>query len=374
MAWVGEIYGRPIAWLDEPERLLASTYHWKKLVNGLTGLWPPLQYQLGSELIEFPTTHSIRLLQALGVDTVLLHERRYGPAAPTLVRRLSNWPGVRSWGQVRGISFWRIPPGERAVTLRGDTDLQLLAPSKFLAGQVTLSLEVPPACRGVVWNTRAPAKWAFPFGKAWRLRIAWGEETVPVAELAWDPPALFHPRKCRFAFSVPAPPGRHVLKMEVDRFGQVTYLRRTVDVIPACPDPHRLSFLDLPCGAPTGPGADLRVEIHAEFPPPEAVRPGDVLEGDVNVQNPGPFYWRADPDHGVFIGARLICDGRLIDRLFGLSHDLFPQDHTRVRIFVPLPDTFHRCSLYLNAIGQTGDGRRVWFPETNWVHVWQKRL
>jgi hypothetical protein len=41
---------------------------------------------------------------------------------------------------------------------------------------------------------------------------------------------------------------------------------------------------------------------------------------------------------------------------------------------VPLPDTFHRCSLYLNAIGQTGDGRRVWFPETNWVHVWQKRL
>lgn len=373
MAWVGEIYGRPIAWLDEPERLLASTYHWKKLINGLTGLWPPIQYQLGSELEEFPTTHSIRLLQALGVDTVLLHERRYGPAAPTLVRRLSNWPGIQSWGRVWSVSFWRIPPGQRATTLRGDTDLRLLAPSKLLAGRVTLGLEVPPACRGVVWNTRAPAKWAFPFGKAWRVRIAWDEGATPATELTWDPPALFHPRKCRFAFSAPASPGRHVLTMEVDRLGQITRLRRTVDVMPACPEPSRPPFLELPCGAPTPPWEALRVEIDAELPPPGDVQPGDMLEGDVIVRNPGPFYWRADPDRGVFIAARLICDGRLTDRLFGLPHDLSPGDRTRVRIFVPLPDALRQCSLYLNAVGQTGDGRRVWFPTTNWDPVWQKR-
>ncbi len=50
-----------------------STYHWKPVVFGRTSFYPPLVEYLAWELRDFPDGDSIDLLQALGVETIVVH-------------------------------------------------------------------------------------------------------------------------------------------------------------------------------------------------------------------------------------------------------------------------------------------------------------
>jgi len=50
-----------------------STYHWKKLVNGYSGFFPPKYLEILEELQTFPSNESIYILQNLGVKYVIIH-------------------------------------------------------------------------------------------------------------------------------------------------------------------------------------------------------------------------------------------------------------------------------------------------------------
>ena len=61
----------------EALRLYYSTYHWKDLVNGYSGYFPPLFLELRRLSPEFPSDTTIRVLEAIGVRFVILDSALY---------------------------------------------------------------------------------------------------------------------------------------------------------------------------------------------------------------------------------------------------------------------------------------------------------
>ena len=59
-------------WYDT-KYMYYSTYHWKKLVNGYSGFFPPGYISILDHLQTFPSNDSINLLQQLGVKYVIIH-------------------------------------------------------------------------------------------------------------------------------------------------------------------------------------------------------------------------------------------------------------------------------------------------------------
>jgi len=61
----------------ECPRLYYSTYHWKKLVNGYSGYFPPLYYELKRRWVNEPLEQNIKDLKRLGVKYIVLHSPLY---------------------------------------------------------------------------------------------------------------------------------------------------------------------------------------------------------------------------------------------------------------------------------------------------------
>lgn len=58
--------------------MLHSMLHWQKLVNGYSGFVPPRHEMLFDQLTRFPDEGSVRALEKLGVNYVVLHRSEYG--------------------------------------------------------------------------------------------------------------------------------------------------------------------------------------------------------------------------------------------------------------------------------------------------------
>lgn len=85
--------------------LYFSTYHWKSLVNGYSGYFPPLNQDILTEMKEFPSRRSILVLQALGVDGALVHDPR-----PNLLARIGRTPDLRLTKKLSNIYLYRVLP------------------------------------------------------------------------------------------------------------------------------------------------------------------------------------------------------------------------------------------------------------------------
>ena len=58
-----------------------STVHWQRLINGYSGVVPPLHEAFKRSMATFPDEQSVQLLRDRGADFVLVHEEYYGRAA-----------------------------------------------------------------------------------------------------------------------------------------------------------------------------------------------------------------------------------------------------------------------------------------------------
>ena len=76
---------------SEGLRLYYSTYHWKDLVNGYSGYFPPLFLELQRLSPEFPSDTTIRVLEAIGVRYVILDSARYADDWPRVRRALRSY-------------------------------------------------------------------------------------------------------------------------------------------------------------------------------------------------------------------------------------------------------------------------------------------
>ncbi|RIK43896.1 MAG: hypothetical protein DCC58_09005 [Chloroflexi bacterium] len=100
-----------------------SMLHWNQVVNGYSGLLPPSYFPLRERMRAFPDAATVRLLQGIGVTTVVVHEEmppgeraRLEAAAATFPQLTLALPGPDAvYTLVADPWMWRlagaVPPG-----------------------------------------------------------------------------------------------------------------------------------------------------------------------------------------------------------------------------------------------------------------------
>ncbi|MEW6553636.1 MAG: glycosyltransferase family 39 protein [Actinomycetota bacterium] len=112
-----------------------SVYHWKKLVNGMSGYYPIFYRRAVVEMQAFPGTRALDFLRAAGVDHVVAHWDWLpdGTAASTR-KALESQPGVELVEDYAddAISLYRLDPVDTVSVDR--LDLPLYLPERTAAG------------------------------------------------------------------------------------------------------------------------------------------------------------------------------------------------------------------------------------------------
>jgi hypothetical protein len=67
-----------VLWMYETTYSYNSIFHWRRLVNGYSAFAPPAYLQLLEAMKSFPDALSVRSLQRIGVDYILLHRGYFG--------------------------------------------------------------------------------------------------------------------------------------------------------------------------------------------------------------------------------------------------------------------------------------------------------
>jgi hypothetical protein len=86
---------------QDPKYTYLSVFHWKPLVNGYSGFYPPSYIRRILDLRRFPEPFSLRVLRRADVRYMLIHESGYGndrAAYDEILRTLDNEEGVGKLG------------------------------------------------------------------------------------------------------------------------------------------------------------------------------------------------------------------------------------------------------------------------------------
>jgi hypothetical protein len=103
-AAAGTILELPIPSVDrlpghEPEYQAWSIWHWKPLINGYSGYYPPDYYFTVLRMKVFPEEGTLDRLRAHGVGFILVHRAFYDPQEYTqLMLSMAKRPELRFWG------------------------------------------------------------------------------------------------------------------------------------------------------------------------------------------------------------------------------------------------------------------------------------
>jgi hypothetical protein len=85
----------------DPNYTYLSVFHWKPIVNGYSGFYPPSYIRRIQDLRRFPEPFSLRVLRRADVRYMLIHESGYGEDRATYdetLRTLDNEEGVGKLG------------------------------------------------------------------------------------------------------------------------------------------------------------------------------------------------------------------------------------------------------------------------------------
>lgn len=190
-------------WVLETKPMLNSTYHWNYIFNGISGLWPPAQYQVGRELKDFPSQHTVKLLQSLGINTVLINEGKYGKRLDRLLEEMNKVAQLHFKERIEGISIWYLDDGPKAVLFNPEKHLKLICQKDSAGNNINLLIEIHDELSEFIFNNKAPAKWKFPISELWKINIV-GQNGEPLGEYEWDTPAIFHRKNNRREFNIPS--------------------------------------------------------------------------------------------------------------------------------------------------------------------------
>jgi hypothetical protein len=92
--------------------MLHSMAHWQKTVHGYSGIRPALHEELYAKMRTFPDEESVRSLQELGVNYVVVHSDLYLPGQwPAVEDRLKTFePRLRLQHSARGGFVYGLSP------------------------------------------------------------------------------------------------------------------------------------------------------------------------------------------------------------------------------------------------------------------------
>jgi hypothetical protein len=178
-------------WVSETKPLMHSTYHWNYVFNGISGLWPPAQFQVGKELKNFPSEHTISLLQSLGIDTILVNENRYSKKLEILLKKMNETKQLRFIKRIGDVSVWYLEQGPKAADFNPNRHIKLICKKRINSILSDLIIEIKDEHNEFIFNWKAPARWKFPIAEPWKIEIL-DEKDKVIAERKWDTPAIFH--------------------------------------------------------------------------------------------------------------------------------------------------------------------------------------
>lgn len=191
-----------LGWVSETKPMLNSTYHWNYIFNGISGLWPPAQFQVGRELKNFPSQHTVKLLQSLGINTILINEGKYGKRLSVLLENMSKAAQLHFKERIGNISIWNLDDGPKAVSFNPEKHLRLICQKDSGSNNLDLMIEIQDELSEFIFNDKAPAKWKFPISQPWKINVL-GKGKKPLAEYEWDAPAIFHTKNNRRQLKIP---------------------------------------------------------------------------------------------------------------------------------------------------------------------------
>ncbi len=144
----------PIIWNRQFRYLYYQTAHWRPLLGGETGSYPPAILEMTRRLQGAPTDESLRFLVLTPARTVVIHLDQYDAATAAAWRQAElSRLGFRQAGRYSDALVWERaePPGATSPELR--TVRPILEPSKgFFQDALNVSIEVAPAEPGQAWR------------------------------------------------------------------------------------------------------------------------------------------------------------------------------------------------------------------------------
>jgi len=183
-------------WVSETRPLMNSIYHWNKVFNGISGLWPPAQFQVARELRNFPSKHTISLLQSLGINTIIINEDRFFKRLKGLLKKMNETKELHFIKRVGNISIWYLAEGSKAAYFNPRKHIKLICEKQPNSDLSNLIIEIKDEYNQFIFNWKAPARWSFPIAEPWKIEVL-GDDKV-IFEKKWDVPAIFHNKNNRY--------------------------------------------------------------------------------------------------------------------------------------------------------------------------------
>ena len=196
------------AWLEQ-DAIYFSVYHWKKLLNGMSGYYPLFYRRAMVEMQAFPSPRTLAFLQGAGVDHIVLHWDRYPEEGRAQVREsLQGEPGVNLVEDYPdGISLYRLDA-------RGTVSVGALALSLHLPARTGPGL---PLHASLAFANHDAEAFVNTVEERQRLRIEWRDSTggtVREEESYCYVPFFIAPGEgavAPFQAAAPAQNGRYIL-------------------------------------------------------------------------------------------------------------------------------------------------------------------
>jgi len=349
-----------------------SCFHWNRVINGTSNYWPPMLSQLEHELKQFPTPHTIQLLQALRVDRIIFHEYQFSKEQRyNLEKRLRRTPEVGFIERIAGYSMWSLEEGKKFLPLSPHKDFRISGPSKLVGGlpEAAFSLEAPPARSDILFNLRAPFWSQFLASKRWYIKpLSYPAVETPKTDekINWKAPAFFHPLNWRKKVSIKITPQATKTDISLDIMGDSIQLAHGIPVIPLKNTNSSIpTYFLLPEGYKEIPLHQVKVQFtpHCQLMPKG--KKGQLLKGSIEVMNPGPYYWTSQKNNGVYLGVIIDISNQSGLFSFPLPHDLFPGDKATIYISLTLPGNIEENQIYINCFGRSKPHEFNWFYEAN---------
>jgi len=101
---------RPADFFRNADYMLASTVHWKPMVNGYSGFLPASYRRLAADVRSLPEPRAIEALRRVGVTYVVVHRDRFGAGADRLTARLDASPDFRQVAGDESVRLYTLVP------------------------------------------------------------------------------------------------------------------------------------------------------------------------------------------------------------------------------------------------------------------------
>jgi hypothetical protein len=101
---------RPPDFFRNADYMLASTVHWKPILNGYSGFLPKSYRRLAPDVRSLPEPRAIDALRRLGVTYVVVHRDRFGAGRDQLIARLDASPDFRQAAGDESVRLYTLVP------------------------------------------------------------------------------------------------------------------------------------------------------------------------------------------------------------------------------------------------------------------------